>query len=98
MPKSSCVVILLMSLEDMTSGTDARRPFTTDEVVLTCLPAAWEGGIQQAIDKVCSSRREGNRLGALSDSRANGVDRPVAGGAESASDPTLLHRFPPAAG
>ncbi len=28
-----------VSLEDMTSGTDARRLFTTDEVVPGCLPA-----------------------------------------------------------
>ena len=48
-----------VSLEDMTSGTDARRLFTTDEVVPGMFTRqAWEGGIQQAIDKVASSRRE----------------------------------------
>lgn len=48
-----------VSLEDMTSGTDARRLFTTDEVVPEMFTRqAWEGGIQQAIDKVASSRRE----------------------------------------
>ncbi|MRE41563.1 type VI secretion protein VasK [Klebsiella quasipneumoniae] len=48
-----------VSLEDMTSGTDARRLFTTDEVVPGMFTRqAWEGGIQQAIDKAASSRRE----------------------------------------
>ncbi|HDE1020392.1 TPA: type VI secretion protein VasK [Klebsiella quasipneumoniae] len=48
-----------VSLEEMTSGTDARRLFTTDEVVPGMFTRqAWEGGIQQAIDKAASSRRE----------------------------------------
>jgi type VI secretion system protein ImpL len=48
-----------VSLEDMTSGTDARRLFTTDEVVPGMFTRqAWEGGIQQAIDKAASSRRD----------------------------------------
>lgn len=48
-----------VSLEDMTSGTDARRLFTTNEVVPGMFTRqAWEGGIQQAIDKAASSRRE----------------------------------------
>lgn len=48
-----------VSLEDMTSGTDARRLFTTDEVVPGMFTRqAWEGGIQQAIDKAANSRRD----------------------------------------
>ena len=48
-----------VSLEDMTSGTDARRLFTTDEVVPGMFTRqAWEGGIQQAIDKAATSRRD----------------------------------------
>lgn len=48
-----------VSLEDMTSGTDARRLFTTAEVVPGMFTRqAWEGGIQQAIDKAASSRRD----------------------------------------
>lgn len=48
-----------VSLEDMTSGTDARRLFATDEVVPGMFTRqAWEGGIQQAIEKVASSRRD----------------------------------------
>ncbi|WP_312953979.1 ImcF-related family protein [Atlantibacter hermannii] len=48
-----------VSLEDMTSGTDARRLFTTDEVVPGMFTRqAWEGGIQQAIEKAASSRRD----------------------------------------
>ncbi|MER0046105.1 ImcF-related family protein, partial [Pectobacterium odoriferum] len=39
-----------VSLEDMTSGTDARRLFTIEEVVPGMFTRqAWEGGIQQAI-------------------------------------------------
>ncbi len=39
-----------VSLEDMTGGTDARRLFTTDEVVPGMFTRqAWEGGIQQAV-------------------------------------------------
>ncbi|MCS5933176.1 ImcF-related family protein [Klebsiella pneumoniae subsp. pneumoniae] len=72
-----------VSLEDMTIGTDARRLFTTDEVVPGMFTRqAWEGGIQQAIDKAASSRRGGNRLGAERFAQ-NDVDRPVAGGAEA---------------
>ncbi|PRD12358.1 ImcF-related family protein [Pantoea coffeiphila] len=48
-----------VSLEDMTSGTDARRLFTTEEVVPGMFTRqAWEGGIQQAIEKVATSRRD----------------------------------------
>jgi type VI secretion system protein ImpL len=48
-----------VSLEDMTSGTDARRLFTTDEVVSGMFTRqAWEGGIQQAIEKAANSRRD----------------------------------------
>ena len=48
-----------MSLEDMTGGTDARRVFTTREVVPGMFTRqAWEGGIQQAIEKAAHSRRD----------------------------------------
>ncbi|MFK3663236.1 ImcF-related family protein [Scandinavium sp. NPDC088450] len=48
-----------VSLEDMTGGTDARRLFNTDEVVPGMFTRqAWEGGIQQAIDKAANSRRD----------------------------------------
>ena len=48
-----------VSLEDMTSGTDARRLFTTDEVVPGMFTRqAWEGGIQQTIEKAANSRRD----------------------------------------
>lgn len=48
-----------VSLEDMTGGTDARRLFTTDEVVPGMFTRqAWEGGIQQAIEKAAISRRD----------------------------------------
>lgn len=48
-----------VSLEDMTSSTDARRLFTTDEVVPGMFTRqAWEGGIQQAIEKAANSRRD----------------------------------------
>lgn len=48
-----------VSLEDMTSGTDARRLFTSDEVVPGMFTRqAWEGGIQQAIEKAANSRRD----------------------------------------
>nr|WP_253933684.1 ImcF-related family protein [Enterobacter bugandensis] len=48
-----------VSLEDMTSGTDARRLFTTDEVVPGMFTRqAWEGGIQQAIEKAATSRKD----------------------------------------
>ncbi|SSH00381.1 ImcF-related family protein [Enterobacter cloacae] len=48
-----------VSLEDMTGGTDARRLFTTDEVVPGMFTRqAWEGGIQQAIEKAANSRRD----------------------------------------
>ncbi|AHW93430.1 type VI secretion protein VasK [Enterobacter asburiae L1] len=48
-----------VSLEDMTSGTDARRLFTTEEVVPGMFTRqAWEGGIQQAIEKAAGSRRD----------------------------------------
>lgn len=50
-----------VSLEDMTSGTDARRLFSTDEVVPGMFTRqAWEGGIQQAIEK--RRTRAGMRL------------------------------------
>lgn len=48
-----------MTLEDMTPETDARRLFTTDEVVPGMFTRqAWEGGIQEAIDKAVASRRD----------------------------------------
>ncbi|WP_428944131.1 ImcF-related family protein [Pantoea sp. FN060301] len=48
-----------VSLEEMTSGTDARRLFTTEEVVPGMFTRqAWEGGIRQAIEKAANSRRE----------------------------------------
>ncbi|WP_052038246.1 ImcF-related family protein [Pectobacterium odoriferum] len=48
-----------VSLEDMTSGTDARRLFTIEEVVPGMFTRqAWEGGIQQAIEKAANSRRD----------------------------------------
>jgi Uncharacterized protein conserved in bacteria len=48
-----------VSLEDMTSGTDARRLFTTDETVPGMFTRqAWDGGIQQAIEKAAKSRRD----------------------------------------
>lgn len=48
-----------ISLEDMTSGTDARRLFTTEEVVPGMFSRqAWEGGVQQAIEKAARSRRD----------------------------------------
>jgi len=48
-----------VSLEDMTRGTDARRLFTTEEVVPGMFTRqAWEGGIQQAIEKAANSRRD----------------------------------------
>lgn len=48
-----------VSLEDMTAGTDARRLFTTDRTVPGMFTRqAWEGGVQQAIAKAASSRRD----------------------------------------
>ncbi|KEY57168.1 ImcF-related family protein [Serratia sp. DD3] len=48
-----------VTLEDMTSGTDARRLFNTDEVVPGMFTRqAWEGGIQPAIEKAANSRRD----------------------------------------
>ncbi|MFH8135213.1 ImcF-related family protein [Pantoea osteomyelitidis] len=48
-----------VTLEEMTSGTDARSLFTTEEVVPGMFTRqAWEGGIQQAIEKAANSRRD----------------------------------------
>ncbi|MFC0139738.1 ImcF-related family protein [Erwinia mallotivora] len=48
-----------VSLEEITSGTDARRLFTTEEVMPGMFTRqAWEGGIQQAIEKAANSRRD----------------------------------------
>lgn len=48
-----------LSLEDMTGGTDARRLFTTEDVVPGMFTRqAWEGGIQPAIEKAANSRRD----------------------------------------
>lgn len=48
-----------VTLEDMTNGTDARRLFTTDRMVPGMFTRqAWEGGVQQAIDKAATSRRD----------------------------------------
>lgn len=48
-----------VSLDDMTGDTDARRLFITEEVVPGMFTRqAWEGGIQQAIEKAANSRRD----------------------------------------
>nr|WP_313124689.1 ImcF-related family protein [Pseudescherichia sp.] len=48
-----------MTLEDMTPQTDAGRLFSTQEVVPGMYTRqAWEGGIQDAIDKAVASRRD----------------------------------------
>ncbi|HBC5235947.1 TPA: type VI secretion protein VasK, partial [Klebsiella oxytoca] len=48
-----------MTLEDMTPQTNARRLFSTDEVVPGMFTRqAWEGGIQDAIDAAVASRRD----------------------------------------
>lgn len=47
-----------VSLEDMTSGTDARRLFTTEEVVPGMFTRRVGRGIQQAIEKAANSRRD----------------------------------------
>ena len=48
-----------VTLEDMTGGTDARRLFTTAEVVPGMFTRqAWEGGVQQAIEKAANTRRD----------------------------------------
>lgn len=48
-----------VSLVDMTNDTDARRLFTTEAVVPGMFTRqAWEGGIQQAIEKAARSRRD----------------------------------------
>ena len=48
-----------VTLEDMTSGTDARRLFTTNDAVPGMFTRqAWEGGVRQAIDKAANSRRD----------------------------------------
>lgn len=48
-----------MTLEDMTPQTDARRLFTTEDAVPGMFTRqAWEGGIQEAIDKAVASRRD----------------------------------------
>lgn len=48
-----------LSLEEMTSGTDASRLFTTDETVPGMFTRqAWEGGVQQAIEKAANTRRD----------------------------------------
>jgi len=48
-----------LSLEDMTGGTDARRLFTTEDMVPGMFTRqAWEGGIQPAIEKAANSRRD----------------------------------------
>ncbi|WP_420704062.1 ImcF-related family protein [Citrobacter amalonaticus] len=48
-----------MTLADMTPQTDASRLFSTQEVVPGMFTRqAWEGGIQDAIDKAVASRRD----------------------------------------
>ncbi|WP_199559865.1 ImcF-related family protein [Enterobacter cancerogenus] len=48
-----------MTLEDMTTQTDAARLFSTQEVVPGMFTRqAWEGGVQDAIDKAVASRRD----------------------------------------
>ncbi|AHJ76603.1 ImcF-related family protein [Kosakonia sacchari] len=60
-----------VSLEDMCGSTDARRLFTTDEVVPGMFTRqAWEGEIRQAIEKAANSRRDEIDW-VLSDSRKN---------------------------
>lgn len=58
-----------VTLEEMTAGTDARRLFTTSEVVPGMFTRqAWEGEIQQAINRIANTRREESDW-VLSDSR-----------------------------
>lgn len=48
-----------VDLEDMTAGTDPHRLFTSDKVVPGMFTRqAWEGGVQQAIEKAARERRE----------------------------------------
>ena len=48
-----------VTLEDVTGGTDARRLFSTGETVPGMFTRqAWEGGVQQAIEKAASARRD----------------------------------------
>lgn len=48
-----------MTLDDMTNNTDARRLFSTREVVPGMFTRqAWSGGIQAAIDDVVAARRD----------------------------------------
>ncbi len=48
-----------VSLEDITGGTDARRLFTTNEVIPGMFTRqAWEGEVQQAIEKIAGARRD----------------------------------------
>lgn len=48
-----------LRLEDMTGDTDASRLFSTDEVIPGMFTRqAWDGGIQEAIDKAVASRRD----------------------------------------
>jgi len=48
-----------LSLEEITSGTDARRLFSTEDTVPGIFTRqAWEGGIQQAIENAAHSRRD----------------------------------------
>lgn len=48
-----------VDLEDMTAGTDPHRLFTSDKAVPGMFTRqAWEGGVQQAIEKAARERRE----------------------------------------
>ncbi|QCR36014.1 ImcF-related family protein [Nissabacter sp. SGAir0207] len=48
-----------VTLDDMTNGTDARRLFATNEIIPGMFTRqAWEGEIEQAIEKAANSRRD----------------------------------------
>ena len=48
-----------VSLDDMTAGTDARRLFSTGEVVPGMFTRqAWEGGVRHAIEQAAGARRD----------------------------------------
>lgn len=48
-----------LTLEDITGGTDARRLFSNEKVIPGIFTRqAWEGSIQQAIEKAARSRRD----------------------------------------
>lgn len=78
-----------MTLEDMTPQTDARRLFTTEDAVPGMFTRqAWEGGIQESIDKAVASRRDEIDW-VLSDSR-NTVSNDIS---PEALKQRLTHRY-----